>query len=190
MHESRHPCKRRVVAVGVDGSAGAREALRWAAAEARPRRVPLRVVHASTSGLFGAGGAGYGYPYIGGSTETLPRAGFSDVHRAAEQLLEELIGDLGADFDGLEIERRIVEGEPAEVLVGAVSERDLPVVGSRGHAGFAGLMLGSVSRRCAHHAPCPVVIVRSKQSPASGPESTAAAWAQSAALADSPPTSD
>jgi nucleotide-binding universal stress UspA family protein len=190
MHETRHPSKRGVVAVGVDGSAGAREALRWAAAEARLRRTRLRVVHASTSGLFGAGGAGYGYPYIGGSIETLPRAGFSDVHRAAEQLLERLIADLGADVDGLEIERRVVEGEPADVLVGAVAERDLLVVGSRGHGGFAGLLLGSVSQRCAHHAPCPVVIVRSKKSAASGPEPTAAARAESAALALSPPTSD
>jgi nucleotide-binding universal stress UspA family protein len=180
MHERRHPHKRGVVAVGVDGSAGAREALRWAAAEARLRQAPLRVVHASTSDFFGAGGAGYGYPYIGGSIETLPRAGFNDVQRAAEELLEELIADLGADGDGLDVERRVVTGDPADVLVRAVAERDLLVVGSRGHGGFTGLLLGSVSQRCAHHAPCPVVIVRSKTSAASDPEPTAAARVESA----------
>jgi nucleotide-binding universal stress UspA family protein len=180
MHESGHPHERGVVAVGVDGSAGAREALRWAAAEARLRQARLRVVHASTPRLFCAGGAGYGYPYRSGSAETRAAAGFNELHRAAEELLEELIADAGADVVGLEIERRVVEGEPAEVLVRAVAERDLLVVGSRGHGGFAGLLLGSVSQRCAHQAPCHVVIVRSKKSAATGPEATTAAGAESA----------
>jgi nucleotide-binding universal stress UspA family protein len=181
MHERGHPHERGVVAVGVDGSAGAREALRWAAAEARLRQTGLRVVHASTSGLFGPRGAGYGYPYISDLAETRPASRVHDLHRAAEDLLEEVIADVGADIDGLEIERRVVAGEPADVLVRAVEEPDLLVVGSRGHGGFAGLLLGSVSQRCAHHAPCPVVIVRSKKSAASGPEASTAAGAESAA---------
>lgn len=180
MHGSGHPHKRGVVAVGVDGSAGAREALRWAAAEARLRQTRLRVVHASTSGFFGPRGAGYGYPYISDLAEAVPGAGVHDLQRAAEELLEEVIADVGADVDGLEIQRRVVAGEPADVLVRAVGERDLLVVGSRGHGGFAGLLLGSVSQRCAHHAPCPVVIVRSKKSTASGPKGTARAGAESA----------
>ena len=181
MHESGHPDERGVVVVGVDGSAGARDALRWAAAEARLREARLRVVHASASGFFGSSGPGYGYPYIGGSAETAPRAGFSDLRRAAEELLEDAIAGVETDVDGLQIERRVVAGDPADVLVRAVSERDLLVVGSRGHGGFAGLLLGSVSQRCAHHAPCPVVIVRSKKPAATGPEPTAAAGAESAA---------
>lgn len=59
----------------------------------------------------------------------------------------------------MQIEQRVVEGAAATVLIGAVCGDDLLVVGSRGHGGFAGLMLGSVSQQCAHHAPCPVVIV-------------------------------
>ena len=57
------------------------------------------------------------------------------------------------------IERRVVEGAPATVLVDESRQADLLVVGSRGHGGFAGLLLGSVSQQCAHHAACPVVIV-------------------------------
>lgn len=58
------------------------------------------------------------------------------------------------------IERVIGEGSAAQVLIDAVGEDDLLVVGSRGHGGFANLLLGSVSQQCAQHAPCPVVIVR------------------------------
>jgi nucleotide-binding universal stress UspA family protein len=160
MQETRQPEQRGIVVVGVDGSAGAREALRWAAAEARLRQTGLRVVNAWTFGFAGAGGGGYGYPYMGGSADTLPGAGFNDLHQAAEALLDQEIADAGVEAEGLEIERAVVEGGPVEALVNAVTGRDLLVVGSRGHGGFAGLLLGSVSQQCAHHAPCPVVIVR------------------------------
>jgi nucleotide-binding universal stress UspA family protein len=52
------------------------------------------------------------------------------------------------------------QGQAAEVLVNVAEDADLLVVGSRGHGGFSGLLLGSVSAQCAHHAPCPLLIVR------------------------------
>jgi len=76
--------------------------------------------------------------------------------------LEETLRESVPETDTVEIERRVVEGRPAAVLVDESQGADLLVVGSRGHGGFAGLLLGSVSQQCAHHAACPVVIVHGK----------------------------
>jgi nucleotide-binding universal stress UspA family protein len=171
--------ERGVVAVGVDDSTGAAEALRWAAAEARLRQAPLRIIHAWTYAFPGAGGGGFGYPYIGGSVETVSGVGLNDMHHAAENLLEAVVADVAIETEGLDVERQVVEGAAAEVLVHAVAAKDLLVVGSRGHGGFAGLLLGSVSQQCAHHAPCPVVIVHPAKPSASRSKPAAAARAES-----------
>jgi nucleotide-binding universal stress UspA family protein len=150
--ESKHPL---AVVVGVDGSAGSREALQWAIAEARLRQVPLRAIHAWTYAeplmppLIG-------YPY--GGAEYVESA-IEERRQGAERLLEQTTAAL-AEGHEIEIERGIAEGSAARVLIDAVGEDDLLVVGSRGHGGFRSLLLGSVSQQCAQHAPCPVVIVR------------------------------
>jgi nucleotide-binding universal stress UspA family protein len=142
------------VVVGVDGSAGSSEALQWAIAEARLRNAPLRAVHAWTyvNPLIPSL---VGYPYSAESVDST----VDDRQQAAEQILERATSEL-AEVHDIEIERVIGEGSAAQVLVDSVGEDDLLVVGSRGHGGFAGLLLGSVSQQCAQHAPCPVVIVR------------------------------
>jgi nucleotide-binding universal stress UspA family protein len=154
MTEAEQTEKRGAVIVGVDGSAGARAALLWAATEARLRETRLRVLHAWRFTYPEV--AGYGW---GGSVEVLPHGGVSDLHQAAEALLEDAAAYVASQGLDVEIECEAVEGTAAEVLVGAASESDLLVVGSRGHGGFVGLLLGSVSQQCAHHARCPVVVV-------------------------------
>jgi nucleotide-binding universal stress UspA family protein len=142
------------VVVGVDGSAGSREALQWAIGEARLREVPLRAIHAWTyaqpliPSLIG-------YPY---SAEYVDSTN-DERQQTAERLLEHMTATL-AETHEIEIQRVTAEGPAARVLIDAVGEDDLLVVGSRGHGGFSSLLLGSVSQQCAHHTPCPVVIVR------------------------------
>lgn len=156
-----------VVVVGVDGSAGARAALRWALAEARLRQAPLRIVHAWTYGF--AGGAAAGDAYFGylASYPPLGNDVTDALRQAAEDVLTAAIAEVVDGDADVQIERQLIEGGPAQILVGAVEPDDLLVVGSRGHGGFADLLLGSVSLQCVHHAPCPVVVVHlPKQAPA------------------------
>jgi nucleotide-binding universal stress UspA family protein len=143
-----------VIVVGVDHSAGAKAALRFALEEARLRGAMLRVVHAWQYGYIGATGLEGAYPALGGDIK--------ELRDGAETALEETLRESIPETDTVEIERRLVEGRPAAVLVDESEGADLLVVGSRGHGGFAGLLLGSVSQQCAHHAACPVVIVHGK----------------------------
>lgn len=158
MNENGSSNGRPTVVVGVDGSAGSLEALRWALEEARLRKVRLRAIH-SWIYLQALVPALVGYPYTAEAAEFDAADATATADQAAETVLDQAFAALG-DTDDVEVERAIVQGPAAQVLIDAVSERDLLVVGSRGHGGFAGLLLGSVSHQCAQHAPCPVVIVR------------------------------
>ena len=173
--QNRKSTRAPAVVVGIDGSAGAKVALRWALAEARLRNSPLRVVHALPFGYIGD--RAEAYPYWGGWIESHTSPGFdlNDLHRAAKDLLQRAIDET----EGIEIERQVIQGPAAEVLVQAASPDDLLVVGSRGHGGFTGLLLGSVSQQCVHHARCPVVVVHSPRSTAASHEGAPAAQTES-----------
>jgi TPP-dependent pyruvate/acetoin dehydrogenase alpha subunit len=95
---------------------------------------------------------------------TLPHAGneFEEPRSAAEGAVDATLREVAAEAEDVQVERRVVQGAPAAVLVEQSRGADLLVVGSRGLGGFAQLLLGSVSQQCAHHTECPVVIVRSR----------------------------
>ena len=144
-----------LIVVGVDSSEGGKAALRFALEEAKLRQATLRVVHTWQFGYIGVSGIEGFSPVVG--------ADLGDLRRTAEVALDAVMHGVAPDSDGLVIERRVSEGAPATVLVDESRQADLLVVGSRGHGGFAGLLLGSVSQQCAHHAAfCPVVIVHAK----------------------------
>jgi nucleotide-binding universal stress UspA family protein len=152
----------RAIVVGVDGSAGSVEALRWALAEARLRGAPLRLVHAYQlpNLLVGDVGAGFGAAgvpaYTGEDVERFRRTSEESARQVLSATLESAAG---GDVGDVDVRQEPVEGAAAEVLIEAGRGAALLVIGSRGQGGFRGLLLGSVSQQCAQHPPCPVVIL-------------------------------
>jgi nucleotide-binding universal stress UspA family protein len=139
------------IIVGVDGSDNAQMALEWATTEAAARRAPLTVltVHPEAIGAWGL--RPISYPADQKEQER--------ARRAAEQAVEKTISRLAAGSRPETVTVRAASGIAAEELINASAGADLLVVGSRGHGGFARLMIGSVSTQVSHHAHCPVVIV-------------------------------
>ncbi|MFC7483306.1 universal stress protein [Luedemannella flava] len=86
-----------------------------------------------------------------------------DLADAAQQSLAGVVGEASAAYPDVVVRQRVLRGHPAAVLIDAASRADLLVVGSHGHGGFVGALLGSVSQHCAHHATCPVVVVRAER---------------------------
>lgn len=144
-----------VIVVGVDHSEGAKAALRFALEEATLRQATLRVVHAWQYAYIGSTGFESSYPALGGDVKELRDAAAGDL----DATLREAIPETGT----VEVERRVVKNAPSAALVDESRDADMVVVGSRGHGGFAGLLLGSVSQQVAHHAACPVVIVHQRR---------------------------
>jgi nucleotide-binding universal stress UspA family protein len=78
----------------------------------------------------------------------------------AEAMLQKTLNEVLGDSPSVSVDARVAEGNAAKVLVDLSREADLLVVGCRGHGGFAGLLLGSVSQQVVAHAQCSVVVVR------------------------------
>jgi nucleotide-binding universal stress UspA family protein len=137
------------IVVGTDGSPHAERALEFAAEEARRRDAIVHVVTAwhVPAAVYRPGFA----PMVNPSLEESAQEAAEDVAaRAAKNLRAR----------GLEAETSVCHAQAADALVQQAEGADLLVVGSRGHGGFSGLLLGSVGQQCAQHAPCPTVIVR------------------------------
>ncbi|MBW4717904.1 universal stress protein [Saccharothrix obliqua] len=144
------------IVVGVDGSATALSAVRWAAAEAERHRVPVRLVHAYQPPV-------RGYPEIV-LTGNEVREAFEETGRKRLAEAERVVRSTAP---GVEVVTSLVIGGPAAVLIGESGRARLVVLGSRGLGGFTGLLVGSVAVAVSAHGACPVVVVR-EQVPAEG----------------------
>jgi len=83
-----------------------------------------------------------------------------EIEESAGVLVAESLAGVAEDHPDVEVDTRLISGQPARALLVAAEYADLLVLGSRGRGGFAGLLLGSVSQGVLHHAHCPVAIVR------------------------------
>lgn len=134
------------IVVGVDGSQDAARALDWAIDEARRRGTTrVRLVHGVEIGTVGAS------PYGSGLA-------IEQMEESGKLVLAEAAAKVTAA--GLTADTYMEIGSAAHTLIEASRDADLLVVGSRGHGGFVGMLLGSVSSACVHHAHCPVVVLR------------------------------
>jgi len=138
------------IVVGVDGSAHARQALRFALAEAALRGARVVVVGSWAIPPLAATGVGM-IPAF-----DLLRTELAD---SASEVLSRELAEVADAAAGVEVEQHLAQGDAAGVLVEAAAGAELLVVGSRGRGGVTGTLLGSVSRACLHHAPCPVAVV-------------------------------
>lgn len=138
------------IVVGVDGSQGALAALRWAAAEAARWDASVVAVQA--------------WEFTPLIVATEAPVDLAELRQETDEQLDAQVREAFGDQEG-RVERRVVEELPARAVLDAAEGADLIVVGSRGRGGLKGLLLGSVSQKVVHHAPCPVVVV-----PGPGPE--------------------
>jgi len=141
------PRSHRIV-VGVEGSKGSKNALKWALDEARYRNAVVDVVTA----------------YLPTYVPAAPDFGYVplDPVDLVEEIrkMQDAVIDQVASASSVTIERKLLKGRAADTLIMAAEGADMLVVGSRGRGGFRGLLLGSVSQQIAQHASCAVVIVR------------------------------
>jgi nucleotide-binding universal stress UspA family protein len=134
---------RPLIVVGVDGSLQSQHAVAWAVEQAKKTGGTLELL------IAWARPVSYGLPLV--------VAGF-DPETQAREIVEKTAADL--DLPAHRVITNVVHGAAPTILVERSSHTDLLVVGSRGHGGFADLLLGSVSAQVVHHAACPVVVIR------------------------------
>ncbi len=135
------------IVVGVDGSAHSMKSLDWALDEAALRKTSVTVLAVAPAAASIWGIAGQFAP----SLETQQK-----VKASAEEIVKEASDRHGHQ----QVTVLTVSGVPADEIIKASENADLVVVGARGAGGFVRLSMGSVSSAVAHHAHCPVVIVR------------------------------
>ena len=126
------------ITVGFDGSEGARRAVEWAVTEAGCRGAHLRLVQAWTAGEFGTD---------------------HDIAAFTTKNLEEEAAAIRESHPDIDVSYVAVDGHAGRVLIESGQDSDMLVVGTRGHGGFTGLLLGSVGHQVTTHPGAPVVVV-------------------------------
>ncbi|NUT49332.1 MAG: universal stress protein [Saccharothrix sp.] len=136
------------VVVGVDGSEVSEQAVAFAFEQASARGVPLTAVLAWTDS------------FIDSVYNSPVAVDWSEVEEEQRRLLAERLAGWQEKYPDVPVTRAVVRDRPTRALLRAADGACLLVVGSHGHGGFAGMLLGSTSRALLHHATVPLAIVR------------------------------
>ncbi|HET7139388.1 MAG TPA: universal stress protein [Arthrobacter sp.] len=136
------------IVVGVDGSEASIEALRKAQSLAVPLGAQIEAV------------AYWEFPQVYGGYVAM---GIDNFAEGAGQILKDSLEKAFGPELPDNVVTRVVRGHARESLIEASREADMIVLGRRGHGGFGGLLLGSVSSACVAHAHCPVLVVHAPE---------------------------
>jgi nucleotide-binding universal stress UspA family protein len=139
-----------LVLVGADGSEASGTAVGFAFEEAQRRGTPVGVLSAWRPPV----------QFWGGDVQPPGHVHPEELESAQARWLQDWVRPWRDRHPQVDVRWMLSVERPAPALVEAAREASLVVVGSRGHGGFAGLLLGSVSQQVINHAPCPVVVVR------------------------------
>jgi nucleotide-binding universal stress UspA family protein len=131
--------------VAVDGSEGEVEALRWAIDMAELHEAALTAVTA--------------WSWLEQPEDAPFDASYGEDDAREELRAAIATATAGRPSPAPPITEEVVCDRPVAAIERAAASADLLVVGARGHGGFAGLRVGSVSERLLETAPCPVAVV-------------------------------
>lgn len=134
----------KTIVVGVDGSEPSIEALRYARVLAGPLSATVVAL------------ACWDVPPI---YDGYVAMGIDRFDTRAGEILKEAVEKAFGPEMPANVETRLVQGHPRRALIEASDSADMLVLGRRGHGGFGGLLLGSVSSALVAHAHCPVLVV-------------------------------
>ena len=135
------------IAVFVNGSEEAAASLEFGAHEAAIRRARLRLVAAwdVPSSILGGGVAGQDV--------------YDEFRESAEALIQEAVTLVAAWEPSVEVETRVVKGQPGPVFLEESRDAALIVAARKRHAGIKELVLGSVSKHILNNSERPVVVI-------------------------------
>jgi nucleotide-binding universal stress UspA family protein len=142
------------VVVGFDASPHSEPALDYGFAYADAHRLPLVALHVYTIGALV-------YPVMPYPMPPYPVVEEMERFRVeALRTAEHSLGKWTEKYPDVDVRTEVTEGPAARELVNSTRTAGLLVVGTRGHGGLAGMLLGSVSHAVLRHAICPVAIAR------------------------------
>ena len=145
-----NPIPAGTIAVGLDGSTSAGQALAWAIDQAAAEHRPLTLVHAvGPEGAVWMDQAGFDH-----------RIGLEAAQTSAQKLLAEARTEVERRAPGLEVHELLRVADPRDVLLQISEDASMVVLGSRGRGPVKSLLLGSVGVAVSRHASCPVVVHR------------------------------